>query len=203
MRSRIILLFFFLVLPGFAGPPQTNGSSSTGKKIGLSPSLGYTYLEIENPDGTTANYDGFVLQMDLLYPLIKSPVGGIDIHLLYKNSIVDNLADGALSEKANFYGPGAGLNLYYGSIGVGANYNKVAARHSTSGIYSQKSSYEFTTITYYLDYGQNHKQFSFGGRLTCEQGDISKDETNYSKDVGFTAYAAWIYFTYITDFALF
>ena len=202
MKNIIFLIFSIIALPGFSSGPSAPGSGS--RKIGIAPSLGYSYIEIENPNNTKSNYDGIVVQLDVSIPLIKGSTTGVDAHVFYKKSFVDNLSnDGLLSDKASFSGPGLGLNAYYGHLGIGVDYNKVAASHSVSGTFSSTKNYDFKTLTYYIDYAQRQKQFTFGSRFSLESGDISKAETNYSKDVGFVAYTGWIYFIYNTDFALF
>lgn len=195
MKLLILLVLFFSV---------HSQAQALKSGIGISPSIGYTYIEIDNPDNTKSNYDGFIMQFDLTVPLYRNAGQGLNFHLLYKNSLVDNLSNNNnLSDKAKFYGAGAGLSYYYQAIGLGTTYNMMSANHSTSGVYSQTTEYSFKTITCYIDLAKRQTDYTFGGKFGYEFGELSTEETKYSKNVDFKAYSAIIYFTYITDFALF
>lgn len=196
-------IFVLLLILSLKSNAQETGASYESD-IGISPALGYTYIEIDNPDNTSSNYNGFALQIESIIKLYQYDLLTLNLHLLYKNSQAENLSNNSnLSEKASFYGPGAGISFKYDSYGFGLNYNAVKASHSTSGVYSQNSDYSFKTLSYYLDYSKNSEEFSAGVRLTYEAGSISKDETLYSKDVDFSATTAWFYFIYHTGFILF
>lgn len=197
------LLIFTIILLSLNSKAQDEEVYLT-PGIGFAPSLGYTYIEIENPNGSKANYKGFALQIEALVPLYQADEMALNFHLFYKNAFVDNInEEDGYSEEAKFYGPGAGLSFNYGKLGIGANYNLVTADHSATALYSQKTKYDFQTLSYYLDYAKHHDEFSFGARFSYETGDLEKNETGYSKDVGYTSYTGWIYFVYYTGFSLF
>lgn len=200
-----LLLILSIVLFSYNLKAQYEESYETAPSngIGLSPSLGYTLIEIENPDDTSAKYKGFALQLETSLPIYQGEFAKFNLLLHYKTSFVDNTSNNdSYSEEVKFSGPGAGLSFSYGKLGIGANYNLVSADHSTTTLYSQNTKYDFKTISYFLEYAKRHEEFSFGARFSYEAGDLEKSETGYSKDVGYTAYTAWIYFVYYTGFTL-
>lgn len=200
MKSLIILILVFLSLEVSA---QEDDSYPT-PGIGFSPGLGYTLIEIENPDGSKAKYKGFSLLLEALLPLYEYEEVILNFHLFYKNSFVDNTntTDG-YNEEAKFYGPGVGLSVNYGKLGAGMNYNLLAADHSTNALYSKKTKYDFKTLGYFLDYATRHDEFTFGARFYYETGDLEKSETGYLKNVSYTSYTGIIYFVYYTGFSIF
>lgn len=186
MKSLIlifILLFGSLsVAAEKAAPPGKAGQYFVNPEA----NLGYGMLQLKNPNGSKALYDGVGIRASLNIPLID--LSSLDVYFspMMKYLDLKNTANSSSQyESANIFGPGLGLSVNLSNLWFGANYNKMWARHAATGSFNGRTEYSFQALEYF---GGVHWQFDklgVGVMYSYTGTSIPKEDTGLTKDTPF------------------
>ena len=158
-------------------------------------SVGYPFnLSIENPDETTAYYDGAAFKVMFHYNFANArseTAYGLTFNYKYLN--LENTKKTAVTESASHKGFGVGVFAKVSGFYVGANYSLMKAAHQSSGNISALDEFSYNPLTaeisYTIPYGN---LVEIGPGLTYSFADFSKDETGLSKDSPYSEQIIWL-----------
>lgn len=175
-------------------------SSHSKEAHGLSfqAAIGVPSVEIENPNGSAAGFDGLSVLGKVLVPIFENNfsmyVSGQFQYDDLKNSINSN----QFAEMAHHYGPGLGLKFTYYSLYLSYNYYLMRASHSYVGSIGNQIEYGYNTsqISTGLDYNVGKMLVGIG--YTFGSGQISKSEIRASRNAKISNKTVWLNFTFVT-----
>jgi hypothetical protein len=173
--SVLLLLIGLLAL-------KAKGAQSNTGNIQFEGAIGSPNTKIDNPDGTSAYYDGLALQGRILVPVYAASLFSSFLTANLRYLELENTANNATQKEfSNQLGPGLGLRVNIGKISLGADYYLLADRHYSFGAISKEVRQEFTPSSFYLGFSIPLGALSFGAAYIISSGSIGTKETELAK----------------------
>lgn len=162
-------------------------------------SIGLPSIELSNPDGTAAAYDGLSLQGRLLSPIFEDSGIGIFLQGVLKYHDLENtISKSGSVEIANHIGPGVGLSFQFARLSLGYEYMMMKARHYYIGAAGRSIEFDYTVGSMYAGISVPFGALALGLSYGYAVGKILKAETGLSKDSDYTEQTIWFHLTYGT-----
>lgn len=159
--------------------------------------VGKTVLSIANPDSTKAHYDGLSAQAKGYIPVFATETFRTDFtgsvrYLDFENS--GNTP--SQSEYAQYIGPGAGVEISFYGIFVGADYFLLKGRHVTVGNFSKKIEFNITGANIYYGLRYRLGLGSIGVSSGSMTSSIAKKDSGLASDSAWKTTDIYVEFTY-------
>jgi len=178
---RWLLTFAFATTTALPSAWAAGGGKSGN--LHFEGNIGTPNVAIENPNGTTAYYDGLTMLGRIIAPVFVRDALATSLTANLRYLDLKNTANsGSQKEFASQLGPGLGLRLSVGRIHLGADYFVIQSRHYSFGGVSNEVSYSFSPLSYYLGMGFSLGSLSFGLSYILTSGAVGKKESELSKD---------------------
>jgi hypothetical protein len=173
--SFLLLIIVFL-------PLKAIGAQSNTGNLQFEGAIGSPNTKIDNPDGTSAYYDGLALQGRILIPVYAASLFSSFLTANLRYLELENTANNATQKEfSNQLGPGLGLRINFGKISLGADYYLLADRHYSFGSISKEVRQEFTPTSFYLGFSIPLGALSFGAAYIVSSGSIGTKETELTE----------------------
>lgn len=167
----LLLVIIFL-------PLKAMGAQSNTGNLQFEGAIGSPNTKIDNPDGTSAYYDGLALQGRILLPVYSASLFSSYLTANLRYLELENTSNNATQKEfSNQLGPGLGLRFNIGKIFLGADYYLLADRHYSFGSISKEVRQEFTPTSFYLGFSIPLGALSFGAAYIISSGSIGTKET--------------------------
>ncbi len=184
---KIFLQISVLVLSLFLLSPPALGRGEKAGNLKFEGSLGLPNVGIENPDGSSAYYDGLALMGRAVAPVYG--IGEFWTSLVANIRYFDlkNTANTShQKEFANQLGPGVGLRFSLGRLYLGLDYLIVRNRHYAFGGLSRELEYNSSPFSYYIGIEYPLGALSLGLSYAISNGSITTDSTNLNEAAPYT-----------------
>lgn len=181
LRPSLLLSSVLLLLIVFFHFKVIAAQSNTGT-LQFEGAIGSPNTKIDNPDGTSAYYDGLALQGRILVPVYSASLFSSFLTANLRYLELENTANNATQKEfSSQLGPGLGLRFNFGKISLGADYYLLADRHYSFGSISREVRQEFTPSSFYLGFSIPLGALSFGAAYSISYGSIGTKETDLAK----------------------
>ena len=200
MKKFFVSLLLLLLTPA----ARADSLGPGGIAFGLAAEYGASSLR--NPDKTKADYDTFGFAATVNLPLIGSSgerFFGLDLKTSLRYLDLENTADGPQSEIAKIIAPGLGVQLRFGKVIAGADYEYGFVHHYVVGPMSSELEYKMPLLTYYGGILIPFKQVNIGLVYSNSSGKAPGEKTGLSEDSPFTEHSVMLRFTYSSGISLF
>lgn len=175
LASSLYLIFLLMTFHAFAATSKNDSLQFEG-------AIGSPQASIENPDQSTAYYDGIALQGRILIPLWApgtfSSILTANLRYLDMKNTANNASQKEFSSQL---GPGLGLRFTLGKIMVGADYFFLVDRHYSFGSISREITQEFSPVSYYAGFSMPLGTLSVGISYLMSSGTISTKSTQLNE----------------------
>lgn len=190
MRTLILTLFLCLA--------RTVHAQSSGEGIGFQFGLGYSMMNIENPDTSIASYAGQTSNLGLVFPIGTDRSFRTTLELNYKAMNLENNGAISATEIARHSGIGAGMTFASYNLFLGLEYAKMTGEQYLIGLNSNETKFDYNIMNTTIGY-----EIKIGGILlsvgyTLGKGNIPKSETGLSKNSDIGTQTFMIQFKYIS-----
>ncbi|MBK7845427.1 MAG: hypothetical protein IPJ71_17410 [Bdellovibrionales bacterium] len=205
MTKKIALVILLLSLNGQAGAkapaasPKAGGSKASAGKysLGAEVQIGYPFMNLKNPDGEKAYYDGVGMRLNVNIPILD--LVDTDVYLVAGVKYFDlvNTANSASQyEASNLIGPGAGVSLRYTKVIIGAQYYQMWGRHFATGAFSDRVSYAFQAVDYFGGLNYQFGRLGVGLIYFTSSAVIDKSHTGLESDTSLQSSMISLQFTF-------
>lgn len=162
----------------------------------LQASLGLPTLTIQNPDSSNSVYSGTSLFASTGTPIISGSMFSSNLYLGYRYSDLQNNYKSNYEEIAKHMGPAVGLQFGFGKLDILVDYSMIHANHYLVGPISNKSEFDYSSLTTSLGLSVPVSNIDVGLRYSYSSGLIEKSETGLSADSKFNEQVISLTFTY-------
>ena len=195
---RISLGFSLLFLCLLISHPQA--LAAKGGKAGnlkFEGSLGIPNVGIENPDGSSAYYDGLSLMGRIIAPVYGKNQFWVSLVANLRYMDLENTANNDnQKEFASQLGPGLGLRFNVGRIFLGLDYFVIRNRHYAFGGISKELEYNSSPMSYYIGMEFPLGSLSLGINYAMSTGTIAVDDTKLAEAAPYTDSVAMVTLTW-------
>lgn len=193
MKILALLFIATMTVGAYAAEP----APPTNDNLGLEVQLGYPAVQLGNPDGTKANYDGIAVRGGLNIPLIRRKSFDIFVTPGAKYFDLENVSNSSNQyESANIVAVGAGISVRISRVWFGSRYNHLWGRHYASGEFSDRASYQMNNLEYYGGLYYKFDRLGLGLQYTTSSGTIGKADTGLNSDTPYKESIYSVQFTF-------
>ena len=166
---------------------------ATQSGISVFGGFGYPSLKIENPDGTTAGYDGLAFQGGVQTALFGSPQSQLNLFLSYTLHDLENTqTQSSGREFAKHRGMGLGLLYEFGSLYLGYELGFIEAEHFYVGQTGIESNFDYQKNSGFLGLRVPVGTVDFNFVYEVGTGKISNSETGFASDSSLESQTFWL-----------
>ncbi|MCB0366574.1 MAG: hypothetical protein H6624_07310 [Bdellovibrionaceae bacterium] len=184
---RIVFHTIFLASLLFHIGAMAKGGGGKSGNLRFEGSLGVPNVGIENPDGSSAYYDGLAMVGRVIAPVFGKDQFWVALTANLRYLDLENTANsGTQKEFASQLGPGLGLRFSVGKIFLGADYFVVQSKHYAFGGISNEIKYTSSPLSYYVGMEFSLGSLSMGLAYIMSSGTIGVDDTGLAADSPYT-----------------